>query len=222
MFGFVMEGFFFFQAEDGIRDRSPSRGLGDVYKRQPPGRSLRGSRRRTGRALPSRPSRGRRRICPRGWACEPSGLLVESRAGRAGRTGGWLPPPAFVVPMNLSPSDGRVKVMPPPRRTASRGRAARQDSLRHHNLALTLRQVLDAPSPVSRADIAAATGLTRATVSALVDRLLEARLVAELEPVASQRAGRPAVPLAAARGTVAAVGMEVNVDYLGVRAIDLG
>ena len=26
--------FFFFQAEDGIRYRSPSRGLGDVYKRQ--------------------------------------------------------------------------------------------------------------------------------------------------------------------------------------------
>ncbi len=26
--------FVFFQAEDGIRDRSPSRGLGDVYKRQ--------------------------------------------------------------------------------------------------------------------------------------------------------------------------------------------
>ena len=25
---------FFLQAEDGIRDRSPSRGLGDVYKRQ--------------------------------------------------------------------------------------------------------------------------------------------------------------------------------------------
>ena len=30
-----MSSFFFFQAEDGIRDRSPSRGLGDVYKRQP-------------------------------------------------------------------------------------------------------------------------------------------------------------------------------------------
>ncbi|VDG24379.1 hypothetical protein MUDAN_IGPPGNFN_03646 [Lactiplantibacillus mudanjiangensis] len=26
--------FFFFQAEDGIRDSSTSRGLGDVYKRQ--------------------------------------------------------------------------------------------------------------------------------------------------------------------------------------------
>lgn len=102
------------------------------------------------------------------------------------------------------------------------GRAARQETLRHHNLALTLRHVLDAPSPVSRADIAAATGLTRATVSALVDRLLAARLVAELEPVSAQRAGRPAVPLAPAKGTVAAVGMEVNVDYLGVRAVDLG
>ena len=30
----ITEAVFFFQAEDGIRDRSPSRGLGDVYKRQ--------------------------------------------------------------------------------------------------------------------------------------------------------------------------------------------
>ena len=30
----IYVGCFFFQAEDGIRDRSPSRGLGDVYKRQ--------------------------------------------------------------------------------------------------------------------------------------------------------------------------------------------
>ena len=32
-------GVFFFQAEDGIRDLVRSRGLGDVYKRQPPGRT---------------------------------------------------------------------------------------------------------------------------------------------------------------------------------------
>ena len=31
--------FFFFQAEDGIRDLVRSRGLGDVYKRQAPGRA---------------------------------------------------------------------------------------------------------------------------------------------------------------------------------------
>ena len=32
--------FFFFQAEDGIRDLVRSRGLGDVYKRQAVGRYL--------------------------------------------------------------------------------------------------------------------------------------------------------------------------------------
>ena len=32
--------FFFFQAEDGIRDLVRSRGLGDVYKRQPADRPL--------------------------------------------------------------------------------------------------------------------------------------------------------------------------------------
>ena len=30
----IVLGFFFFQAEDGIRDLVRSRGLGDVYKRQ--------------------------------------------------------------------------------------------------------------------------------------------------------------------------------------------
>ena len=34
-FWFVLCLFFFFQAEDGIRDLVRSRGLGDVYKRQP-------------------------------------------------------------------------------------------------------------------------------------------------------------------------------------------
>ena len=32
--------FFFFQAEDGIRDFCLSRGLGDVYKRQPHGETV--------------------------------------------------------------------------------------------------------------------------------------------------------------------------------------
>lgn len=99
--------------------------------------------------------------------------------------------------------------------------AARQETLRRHNLGLVLRQVLEAAVPPSRADVAARTGLTRATVSSLVDRLVEAGMVAELPPVASRRAGRPGVPLAPARGTFAAIGLEVNVSYLGVRALDL-
>ena len=36
----VEQCFFFFQAEDGIRDLVRSRGLGDVYKRQVPRRIL--------------------------------------------------------------------------------------------------------------------------------------------------------------------------------------
>ncbi|WP_298461796.1 ROK family transcriptional regulator [uncultured Cellulomonas sp.] len=99
--------------------------------------------------------------------------------------------------------------------------AARQRTLREHNLSLVLRKVVDARDPVSRAAIATSTGLTRATVSTLVDRLIAVGMVVELAPVATSRAGRPAVPLAPARGTIAAVGLEVNVDYLGVRALDL-
>jgi len=103
--------------------------------------------------------------------------------------------------------------------------AARQATLRELNLGLVLREVLDAAAtlatPPSRADIAAATGLTRATVSALVDRLVAGGLLAELDPVPTQRAGRPAVPLVPAGGTLLALGAEVNVDYLAVRVIDL-
>mgnify|MGYP003381664821 CR=1 FL=1 len=36
----ICSGVFFFQAEDGIRDLVRSRGLGDVYKRQYPGRGV--------------------------------------------------------------------------------------------------------------------------------------------------------------------------------------
>lgn len=109
-----------------------------------------------------------------------------------------------------------------PRSPVPRGASAiRQANLREHNLGLVLRIIVDANTPPSRADIAGTTGLTRATVSSLVDALIEAGLVTELPPVMSQRAGRPAVPLVPAVGTTAAVGMEVNVDYLGVRMIDL-
>jgi predicted NBD/HSP70 family sugar kinase len=108
-------------------------------------------------------------------------------------------------------------------RTPARGRstAARQHTLREHNLALVSLALFDAPRPRSRADIAAATGLTRATVSVLVDQLIEARLVRELPPVTPLRAGRPAVPLTPAERTIVGLGLEVNVDYLGGSALDL-
>ncbi|WP_307865012.1 ROK family transcriptional regulator [Myceligenerans salitolerans] len=99
--------------------------------------------------------------------------------------------------------------------------ASRQHTLRERNLELVARAVFEAPEPPSRAAVAAATGLTRATVSTLIDQLVGARLLRELPAVADGRAGRPAVPLVPAGRSVLGLGLEVNVDYLGARAIDL-
>ena len=99
--------------------------------------------------------------------------------------------------------------------------SARQSSLRTSNLALLASRVFSSPEPVSRADIAAATGMTRSTASRLADELVAIGLVRELDPVASSGPGRPAVPLLPARGTFVALGLEVNVSRMAVRAVDL-
>ena len=55
LFGYDI--FFFFQAEDGIRDLVRSRGLGDVYKRQsPPSGFARQTAKAAIRAAPGRPA----------------------------------------------------------------------------------------------------------------------------------------------------------------------
>ena len=56
---------------------------------------------------------------------------------------------------------------------------AGQHTVRRHNRGLVLRTVA-ADEPVSRARVAARTGLTRGTVSSLVEELLGAGLLAEL------------------------------------------
>lgn len=99
--------------------------------------------------------------------------------------------------------------------------AVGQHSLREQNLAVVAREIFAARTPPSRAEVAAATGLTRATVSALVDRLIESQIVAELSPTVSRRAGRPAVPLVPAARTIVGIGLEVNVDYLAGTVLDL-
>ncbi|WP_303325115.1 ROK family transcriptional regulator [Actinomyces radicidentis] len=102
------------------------------------------------------------------------------------------------------------------------GRAsARQSTLRATNLAVVAAHAVAAPSPVSRADIAAATGMTRSTASRLVDELVADGVLAELPPVTGSGPGRPAIPLTVARGSFVALGLEVNVSHLAVRAVDL-
>ncbi|GAA1865219.1 ROK family protein [Asanoa iriomotensis] len=97
----------------------------------------------------------------------------------------------------------------------------RQASVRAHNLALVLRQVAAADRPPSRADVAASTGLTRATVSALVDDLVGGGLLAEVGPAPRSGAGRPATGLVLHGYGPAGLGLEINVDYLAGCVVDL-
>jgi predicted NBD/HSP70 family sugar kinase len=100
------------------------------------------------------------------------------------------------------------------------GSPARQHALRSHNLALVLQHIAT-NEPVTRARIAQATSLTKATVSSLVDDLVSARLVTELGPEARGEVGRPGSALALNRTGFVGVGLEINVDYVAVCVTDL-
>ncbi|WP_147640448.1 ROK family transcriptional regulator [Nesterenkonia massiliensis] len=98
---------------------------------------------------------------------------------------------------------------------------ARQETLREANLMLITEEIFASSEPLSRADLSIRTGMTRSTVSRLVDDLLSAGIVREGSPVAVHTRGRPAVPLTPARKTLAGLGVEVNVDFTAARALDL-
>jgi predicted NBD/HSP70 family sugar kinase len=97
---------------------------------------------------------------------------------------------------------------------------ADQTSVRRANLGVVLRHVA-AGGSLSRARIAADTGLTRGTVSSLVAELMELELLRETGETTSPRGiGRPGVALELA-DVVVGVGLEVNVDYVAVSVEDL-
>ncbi|WP_029432110.1 ROK family transcriptional regulator [Blastococcus sp. URHD0036] len=97
---------------------------------------------------------------------------------------------------------------------------ARQSTLRASNLGLVLRTVCAADRPPSRADVAARTGMTRATAARLVDALVAGGLLAEGERDPLPRRGRPGTPLLAG-GRVAALGLQVDAGLLAARVLDL-
>ncbi|HLU56837.1 MAG TPA: ROK family transcriptional regulator [Pseudonocardia sp.] len=96
---------------------------------------------------------------------------------------------------------------------------AGQHTVRRHNLALVLGEVAG-PEPLSRAGVAARTGLTRGTVSSLVEELIAAGLVTELA-AARGGPGRPASPLRLDPRGPAGLGLEVRVDAVGACVVDL-
>ena len=91
--------------------------------------------------------------------------------------------------------------------------------VRATNLAVVLRH-LRRHAPCSRADIAATTGLNKATVSSLVTDLIDRRLVREVG-MTENRIGRPAMMLVLDGSPYAAIGLEINADHLTAVALDL-
>ena len=93
-------------------------------------------------------------------------------------------------------------------------------TIRKENLLLILENVLGADRFVSRAQVAQRTGLTRATVSRLVDELIGLDILTELDPVRTT-IGRPSAPLVAKSGTFCVVGIEVALQYISLVVTDL-
>ncbi len=93
-------------------------------------------------------------------------------------------------------------------------------SARITNLARILKSVLAAEHSFCRADVASELGLTRSTVSRLVDELVAAGFIVEGTPVSGMR-GRPGVPLAAATNGLMSLGMEANADRIATTIVDL-
>ena len=92
--------------------------------------------------------------------------------------------------------------------------------VRRHNLALVIQKVAER-GVISRAEIAAQTGLTKGTVSVLVQELFKLGLLVELGAQTDGRIGRPRSGLGVNGDRVAAVGLEIGVDYLAVCVKDL-
>ena len=100
-------------------------------------------------------------------------------------------------------------------------RRINQDDLRNHNLSVVIDTLLRASGPMSRADLAKETGLTKATMSLLVSLLIDAGVVEEGEPQNSASYGRPSTPLMLGGGKVCGIGMQVNTDGYGCMALDI-
>jgi predicted NBD/HSP70 family sugar kinase len=92
--------------------------------------------------------------------------------------------------------------------------------VRRHNLGLVARLLYDR-GPRSRTTIARETRLTKPTVSSLVTELEERGLVRDVGIDGIGRPGRPATLVELDGRHVAAIGLEVNVDYIAVLVTDL-
>lgn len=103
----------------------------------------------------------------------------------------------------------------------AQNRGVKSENVRASNMSTVLRNILTLPGEVTRAGLSQRTGMTRATISRLVDDLVGAGLVRELEPGDGGGRGRPANRLTPAEGSAVALGVEVDVASLDVTLVDI-
>lgn len=93
--------------------------------------------------------------------------------------------------------------------------------LRSHNLAKVLNTIARATTAPSRAELAQLTGLTKPTVSRLVESLLDAKIITEGDAQKRRGSGRPTIPLLVSPGAIVGIGLTISADQVAVLARDL-
>ena len=105
-------------------------------------------------------------------------------------------------------------------RASARADGLASEDVRRHNLALVARHIA-ATGPVARSEIAAATGLSRGSVTALTAMLVDAAVVTEAEPEPSARRGRRLQKLSIFAPHIALVAVQIDADHVSVVTADL-
>jgi predicted NBD/HSP70 family sugar kinase len=111
-------------------------------------------------------------------------------------------------------------VYSPTKHSLAVGSPANRNDLRSHNSALVLRVLWSDKEGASRSELSRATGLSKATVSAIVSDLLEAGVVAETHQRASG-GGRPGKVLQFQYDRYSIVGVEMGASHVTVVRTDL-
>lgn len=102
----------------------------------------------------------------------------------------------------------------------ARARRVDQSQMRAANMALILRH-LRTYGGRSRARLATETGLSKAAMSSLIADLVARGLVREGSPDRDGSVGRPGLMVSVDGGKVCGIGVEINVDYIALTAVDL-
>jgi len=103
--------------------------------------------------------------------------------------------------------------------TARAKPAVDRSGMRSHNRSLVLRMVFDEHS-ISAAELARRTGMSRSTISGIVQELEEVGLIATIGP-RPMHTGRRAVPLELAPDAFASLGVELGARHVAVLLSDL-